>query len=44
MVKKAYILRQNDDNYRDIVQSSCAILFLSTSHRGTHLADALNRI
>lgn len=44
MVKKAYILGQNDDNYRDIVQSSCAILFLSTPHRGTHLADALNRI
>lgn len=44
MIKKAYILEQNDDNYREIIQSSCAILFLSTSHRGTHLANALNRI
>ncbi len=44
VVKKAYILGQNDDNYRDIVQSSRAILFLSTPHRGTNLAEALNRI
>ncbi len=44
VVKKAYILGQNDDNYREIVHSSCAILFLSTPHRGTNLAEALNRI
>jgi hypothetical protein len=37
-------LGQNDVNYKDIVQSTCAILFLSTPHRGTHLAETLNRI
>ena len=44
MVKKAYILGQNDDNYKEIVKSARAVLFLSTPHRGTNLADALNRI
>ena len=44
MVKKAYILGQNDDNYKEIVESARAVLFLSTPHRGTNLADALNRI
>ena len=44
VVKKAYIFGQSDDNYREIVQSSRAVLFLSTPHHGTHLADALNRI
>ena len=44
MVKKAYILGQNDENYQDIVESARAVLFLSTPHRGTNLADALNRI
>lgn len=44
VVKKAFILGQNDDNYREIIESSLAVLFLSTPHRGTHLAEALNRI
>jgi indole-3-glycerol phosphate synthase len=44
VVKKAYILGQNDLHYKDIVQSMASIVFLSTPHRGTNLADVLNRI
>ena len=44
MVKKAYILGQNDVHYKDIVQSMASILFLSTPHRGTNLAEVLNKI
>lgn len=38
------MLGQIDGNYDDIVQSISAIVFLSTPHRGTHLAEILNRI
>lgn len=41
---QAYILGQNDDNYRKMVKATHAILFLSTPHRGTNLADVLNKI
>ena len=41
---QAYIFGQNDDNYREIITATQAILFLSTPHRGTNLAEALNRI
>jgi len=44
VVKKAVILGQNDTHYKDIVQSITAIVFLSTPHRGTNLADILNKI
>ena len=44
VVKKAYILGQNDAQYTDLIKSACAILFLSTPHRGTNLAELLNRI
>ncbi|KFY14348.1 hypothetical protein V492_02683 [Pseudogymnoascus sp. VKM F-4246] len=44
VVKKAYILGQNDIQYRDIVQATCSILFLATPHRGTNIAEILNRI
>ncbi|KAL8712658.1 MAG: hypothetical protein Q9220_003190 [cf. Caloplaca sp. 1 TL-2023] len=42
--KKAYILAQNDEQYQSTVESACAVLFLSTPHRGTNLAELLNRI
>ncbi|KAI4124107.1 MAG: hypothetical protein LQ338_004979 [Usnochroma carphineum] len=44
VVKKAFILGQNDTQYRQTIVSTCAILFLSTPHRGTNLAELLNRI
>jgi triacylglycerol esterase/lipase EstA (alpha/beta hydrolase family) len=44
VVKQAYIIGQNDDQYSDIVSSISAILFLATPHRGSNLADILNRI
>ncbi|KAL7940714.1 WD40 repeat-containing protein [Trichoderma barbatum] len=44
VVKKAYMFGLHDDNYRDIIRSVSAIVFLSTPHRGTHLAETLNRI
>lgn len=44
VVKKAYILGQNDPQYQDIVQSVRSIVFLSTPHRGTNLAELLNKI
>ncbi|MCJ1398925.1 hypothetical protein MMC11_002126 [Xylographa trunciseda] len=44
VVKKALILGQFDQHYKDVVQAVRAVLFLSTPHRGTNLALALNRI
>ncbi|KAL8833153.1 MAG: hypothetical protein Q9170_004455 [Blastenia crenularia] len=44
VVKKAFILGQNDKQYRQTLASARAILFLSTPHRGTNLAELLNRI
>lgn len=41
---QAYLLGQNDDHYRDMIKAAHAILFLSTPHRGTHLAEILNKI
>jgi len=35
---------QNDPNYHDIIKSITSIIFLSTPHRGTNLAETLNRI
>lgn len=35
---------QNDPNYRKIIKSVTSIVFLSTPHRGTNLAETLNRI
>ncbi len=44
VVKKAYILGQHDLHYKDIVNSMTSIVFLSTPHRGTNLAETLNRV
>lgn len=35
---------QNDPEYESIVKAISAITFLATPHRGTHLAQTLNRI
>jgi len=35
---------QNDPTYSNIIKSISAIIFLSTPHRGTNLAETLNRI
>ncbi|PGH23163.1 hypothetical protein AJ80_02799 [Polytolypa hystricis UAMH7299] len=44
VVKKAFIMGQNDPEFRDIVMSIHGILFLSTPHRGSNLAEILERI
>ena len=44
VVKKAYLLGQNDENYQEIVRSISAIMFLGTPHRGTNLAELLNKV
>ncbi|MCJ1378262.1 hypothetical protein MMC17_001359 [Xylographa soralifera] len=43
-IGQAYILGQNDETYSSIASSISAILFLATPHRGSNLADLLNRI
>lgn len=35
---------QNDPMYEAIIKSVSSIIFLSTPHRGTNLAETLNRI
>ncbi|KAI1480225.1 hypothetical protein F4774DRAFT_87229 [Daldinia eschscholtzii] len=35
---------QNDPEYESIIKAISAITFLATPHRGTHLAETLNRI
>ncbi|TPX16279.1 uncharacterized protein E0L32_003928 [Thyridium curvatum] len=42
--KKAYIQGQNDPEYKAIVKAISAVIFLATPHRGTNLAQTLNRI
>ncbi|OQE46137.1 hypothetical protein PENCOP_c001G06589 [Penicillium coprophilum] len=44
VVKQAYILGQNDNQYSDIVSAISAILFLATPHRGSNLAEILDKI
>jgi hypothetical protein len=38
------MLGMNDPTYEDVVKSVSSIIFLSTPHRGTNLAETLNRI
>ncbi|KAK8048410.1 hypothetical protein PG994_010140, partial [Apiospora phragmitis] len=42
--KRAYIQGQLNEEYQPIVVSIKSVLFLSTPHRGTDLADTLNKI
>ncbi len=44
IVKKAFILGQHDEHYRELVRAVSGIVFLSTPHRGSNLAGALNMI
>ncbi|KAL9614137.1 MAG: hypothetical protein Q9167_001347 [Letrouitia subvulpina] len=44
VAKKAYLLGQNDETYKDIIRSISAMVFLATPHRGTNLAEVLNRL
>ncbi|KAI9748775.1 MAG: hypothetical protein M4579_007119 [Chaenotheca gracillima] len=44
IAKKACVLGQNDPHYEEIILSVQAILFLGTPHRGSNLAESLNRI
>ena len=41
---QAYMQGQNDPKYESIVKAISAIIFLATPHRGTNLADLLDRI
>ncbi|KAI9696600.1 MAG: hypothetical protein M1836_005619 [Candelina mexicana] len=40
----AYLQGQNDPEYASIIKAISAITFLATPHRGTNLAEILNRI
>lgn len=44
IVKKAFILGQHDEHYQDLVRAMSGIVFLSTPHRGSNLAETLNHI
>lgn len=44
IIKEAYMQGQHDPEYEDIIKSISAITFLATPHRGTQLAQTLNRI
>lgn len=44
IVKETYIQGQHDPKYEAIIRAISAIIFLSTPHRGTNLAQTLNRI
>ncbi|EFX02462.1 3-hydroxyacyl-CoA dehydrogenase [Grosmannia clavigera kw1407] len=44
VVKKLVLLGIHDETYKDLIASVSAIIFLSTPHRGTHLAETLNRL
>ena len=41
---QAYMQGQHDPEYKTIVDAISAMIFLSTPHRGTNLAETLNRI
>jgi hypothetical protein len=42
--KKAMMQGHNDDEFKGLISQVEAVLFLSTPHRGTNLAETLNRI
>lgn len=41
---QAYILGQNDNDYKNIIKSVTAILFLATPHRGSRSANQLDKL
>ncbi|KAL5348092.1 hypothetical protein ACLOAV_006572 [Pseudogymnoascus australis] len=44
VTKKAFLLGQNDPEYSGIISKVSSILFLATPHRGSNLAELLNKI
>ncbi|KAI8630209.1 NACHT and WD domain protein [Xylariaceae sp. FL1651] len=44
IIKEAYMQGQNDPEYESIIRAITAITFLATPHRGTNLAEILNKI
>ncbi|KAK8002901.1 Cellobiose dehydrogenase [Apiospora arundinis] len=44
IIKEAYMQGQHDPEYKMIIKAISAITFIATPHRGTHLAETLNRI
>ncbi|CAD6578587.1 MAG: hypothetical protein ASARMPRED_008773 [Alectoria sarmentosa] len=44
IIKEAYMQGQNDPEYESIIKAISAITFLATPHRGTNLAELLDRI
>lgn len=44
VVKKAYLLGLHDETYSRVINAVSAIIFLSTPHRGSNLAETLNRV
>lgn len=44
IVKEAYMQGKDDPKYASIIKAITSIIFLSTPHRGTNLAETLNRI
>ncbi|KAI1339150.1 hypothetical protein F5Y15DRAFT_95240 [Xylariaceae sp. FL0016] len=44
IVKEAYMQGQHDPEYETIIKAVTAITFIATPHRGTNLAQTLNRI
>ncbi|UKZ76859.1 hypothetical protein TrVFT333_004574 [Trichoderma virens FT-333] len=44
IVKEAYMQGKDDPEYAAIIKAISSIIFLSTPHRGTNLAETLNRI
>ena len=44
IVKEAYMQGKDDPKYASIIEAISSIIFLSTPHRGTNLAETLNRI
>lgn len=44
VVKKAFLLGLHDEAYSKMVSAISAIVFLSTPHRGSNLAETLNRV
>ncbi|KAL6714385.1 hypothetical protein ACLMJK_007808 [Lecanora helva] len=43
-IGKAYLRGRNNSEHKDIISKVRAVLFLSTPHRGSNLADTLNKI
>lgn len=44
IIKEAYMQGQNDPEYEVLIKAISAVTFLATPHRGTNLAELLNRI